>query len=201
VFEVFLMNEQSRTEIEVVDLKGKELTNSSQYVKRDFAPYWDRDVLNDMISKVRDHKDRMLIIFLWRSGVRITEAVSLRKCDIDFKNFVMRVRWLKSRKYKERIVPIHPQLKDLLQLYTATLNLEDRVFPITRQRAWQITRKNLDGNPHKLRHSFAVNWLRCDGNIVTLHKILGHSKIQTTMEYLNIVPMDQGKELLKIVFD
>jgi hypothetical protein len=28
-----------------------------------------------------------------------------------------------------------------------------------------------------------------------------HAKIQTTMEYLKIVPTDQGKELLKIQFD
>jgi len=51
-----------------------------------------------------------------------------------------------------------------------------------------------------LRHSFAVNWLRCGGEIDVLHRILGHSKIQTTMEYLKIVPRDQGKALMGIDF-
>jgi integrase len=113
----------------------------------------------------------------------------------------MSVLWQKSRKYSRRIVPLHPRLRELLQLYTATMRLDDRIFPITRQRAWQLTQKYLGGHPHQLRHSFAVNWLRSGGEIVVLHKILGHSKIQTTMEYLNIVPTDQGKELLKIQFE
>ena len=134
-------------------------------------------------------------------GVRITEALSVRKCDIDFKNYTVRVRWLKSRKYKSRILPLHPKIRDIMQVYVATFKDEERIFPISRQRAWQITKKWLKGNPHKLRHSFAVNWLRCGGDIVTLHRILGHSKIQTTMEYLKIVPIDQGKELIKISFD
>lgn len=58
-----------------------------------------------------------------------------------------------------------------------------------------------NGHPHQFRHSFAVNWLRNNGDIIILHRILGHTKIQTTMEYLKIVPTDQGKELLKINFD
>ena len=168
--------------------------------KREYAKYWDKNYINQKIEMVNNHQHKMLLIFLWYSGVRITEAVSLRKQDIDFEHYVMQVRWLKSRKYNHRIVPIHPELRRLLQLYTATFKAEDKVFPITRQRAWQITKKYLNGHPHQLRHSFAVNWLRCDGDIVTLHRILGHSKIQTTMEYLKIVPNDLGKELIKISF-
>lgn len=46
-----------------------------------------------------------------------------------------------------------------------------------------------------------LNWLRSGGDLVVLHKILGHAKIQTTMEYFNIVPTGQGKELVKVQFD
>lgn len=169
-------------------------------IKQELPKYWDKDYINQKIELVNNHQHKMLLIFLWYSGVRITEAVSLRKQDIDFEHYVMRVRWLKSRKYNHRIVPIHPELKSLLHLFVAVLKAEDRIFPITRQRAWQLTRKYLNGHPHQLRHSFAVNWLRCDGKVEELHRILGHSKIQTTMEYLKIVPNDLGKELMKISF-
>ena len=169
-------------------------------VKQELPKYWDKGYINHKIEECQNHQYKMLLVFLWYSGVRITEAVSLRKQDIDFANYVMQVRWLKSRKYNHRIVPIHPELRNLLQLYTAPMKSEDRVFPITRQRAWQITKQYLNGSPHQLRHSFAVNWLRCGGDIVTLYRVLGHSKIQTTMEYLKIVPIDQGKELIKIQF-
>jgi len=58
----------------------------------------------------------------------------------------------------------------------------------------------MNGHPHQFRHSFAVNWLRCGGELVVLSRMLGHSNIQSTMEYLKIVPLDVGKELLKIQF-
>lgn len=181
-------------------LKGQDLTISPEKVKQELPKYWDRDYINERIEGIKNPGHKMLMLFLWMSGVRITEAVSLRKGDIDFQNYIMRVRWLKSRKYKERVAPIHPRLKDILEFYLAPMKAEDRVFPVTRQRAWQLTWKYLNGHPHQLRHSFAVNWLRCGGDIVILHRILGHSKIQTTMEYLKIVPIEQGKELMKITF-
>ena len=95
---------------------------------------------------------------------------------------------------------MHPLLKDVLNLYVVNMKANDLVFPICRQRAFQITKKYLQGSPHQLRHSFSVNWLKCGGDIVILSRMLGHSKIQTTMEYLKIVPLDQGKELIKIKF-
>ena len=186
---------------EVVILKPQDLSNHSESVKSELRKYWDKEYINNKLNQIKNGSHRMLIQFLWMSGVRITEAVSLQRKNIDFEKYLMTVKWLKSRKYKQRVVPLHPRLKDILQIYTAPMKFEDRVFPISRQRAWQLTQKYLGGHPHQLRHSFAVNWLRSEGDIVVLHRILGHSKIQTTMEYLKIIPVDQGKELIKIKFD
>ena len=181
-------------------LSNHNLTLSAQRVKHDLPKYWDREWINHQIMQIKNNQHKMLITFLWRTGVRVTEAVSLRKQDIDFSKGMMTARWLKSRKYNYRIVPLHISIAELLEVYTAAMKAEDKVFPISRQRAWQITKQYLNGHPHQLRHSFAVNWLVCKGDIIILHKLLGHSKIQTTMEYLKIVPIDQGKELIKIQF-
>lgn len=180
------------------DPNQKSLTKTSETVKKDLPKYWHAEEIKQKIDTIKNPEHQMLCKFLWMSGCRITEALSLKKKDIDLQNYTLTVRWLKSRKYKERNLPMHPLLRDLLQIYTATKNLETLVFPISRQRAWQILQKNLDGGPHKLRHSFAVHWLRCGGDIVALHRILGHSNIQTTMIYLQIVPIDTGKELIKL---
>ena len=192
--------DQYQNNNELIILKGQNLTILSKNVKQDFAKYWDRDYINQKLDSINNSKHQVLIRFLWMSGVRITEAINLTKGDIDFQNYTMKVKWLKNRKYNYRIVPLHPNLKNLLMLFTSSMKSEQKVFPITRQGAWQLTRKYLNGHPHQLRHSFAVNWLRCGGDIIILHRILGHSKVQTTMEYLKIVPIDQGKELIKITF-
>ena|SRR3990167_6322745 len=195
------MNE-SKTEIVEIGTQKftKDITKSKIPFKRDIPKYWNKDYIIEKIEYIKNYKHKMLIIFLWYSGLRITEAISLKKEDIDLKNYTMKVKWQKNRKYAYRIAPIHPELMRMLEMFTAPLKADSRVFPITRQRAWQITRKCLNGHPHQLRHSFAVNWLRCGGDIITLSKILGHSHIQNTMEYLKIVPIDQGKELMKINF-
>ena len=195
------MEETNQKHEDIVVLNKQDLTNSIQNVKKqELRKYWDRKYINSNIENIKNHKHKMLLKFLWMTGVRITEAINVRKKDLDFDSYLITVRWLKSRKYYDRVLPMHPMLKDVLQLFTAGLKAEDRVFGISRQRAYQLTMKYLNGSPHQLRHSFAVNWLKCNGDLVILHKVLGHSKIQTTMEYLKIVPVDQGKELIKITF-
>lgn len=41
-------------------------------------------------------------------------------------------------------------------------------------------------HPHQLRHAFALNLLENGCNIVSIQKMLGHAKVETTMKYLNI---------------
>lgn len=191
---------QEQTGISVIVSGNKDLTKSYIKSKEQIPKYWERDYINDCLNSIKRPNHKILMMFLWYSGARISEAVSVRKCDIDFVNYTMSIRWLKSRKYQYRIAPLHPNLKNLLELYTATMKSEDVIFPMSRVRAWQLTQKYFKGHPHQLRHSFAVNWLRGGGDIVMLQKMLGHSNINTTMVYLNFVPNDVGKELLKIQF-
>ncbi len=98
------------------------------------------------------------------------------------------------------VIPLHPAIRDLLRLYTTNMKEEELLFNMTRQRVWQLAAKYLEGHPHQMRHSFAVNWLKSGGDIIMLSRMLGHSNIKTTMEYLKVVPSDIGKEMLKVQF-
>ena len=180
---------------------SENITSPIRPAKGEAPKYWDREYVNHKILSVANHQHKMLLQFLWMSGVRITEAIRLRKQDLDFHNSTMSVLQQNSDRYTRRMVPLHHQLRDLLALYTAAMGRDEKVFPITRQRAWQLTQKYLGGNPRQLRHSFAVNWLRSNGDRVVLHRILGHSTMQTMVDYSKIIPTDEGKELLKIRFD
>jgi integrase/recombinase XerD len=186
---------------DLIVLSPKDLTNTMSFDKRrDLPKYIDADVLKERIQAISNNRDRMLVLFLFMSGVRISEALSITRKDVDLVNEIINLKWLKNRKYKYRNIPIHSQLKEILVFYIAGLKADEKLFPITRQRAEQITKLWLGCSPHKLRHSFAVHYLRKGGELFDLHLLLGHSKIQTTMEYTKIVPKDLSKELNKISF-
>jgi hypothetical protein len=43
---------------------------------------------------------------------------------------------------------------------------------------------------HRLRHTFATNYLRQGGDIVRLSMVLGHTQITTTQRYLHLLTED-----------
>lgn len=192
---------QNNKEIEV--LKGQDLTISKANVKQ-IISHFTIEEMNYLLSKIPPGRDGMLCQFLWRTGVRVTELISILKKDLDFPNNQMTIRWLKNRKYQFRVIPMHNSLKQPLYLFTAKTKYEDKVFPISRQRADQILKKyNLD-HAHKIRHSFAINFLRQSNDpmaLIILKELLGHSSIETTMRYLKVVPIDMKKAMEKINFD
>jgi hypothetical protein len=53
-------------------------------LKEETIRYWDRELINETIERIQDHKDRMLIFILWRTGLRISEILNIKKQDIDF---------------------------------------------------------------------------------------------------------------------
>lgn len=195
--------EEKVTEIEILDKNY--LTKDIKIVKRDEEiEYWSKEEMLDKLSRLPPNEYGMLFQFLWRTGVRVTEAISITKKDLDFSNLEIKIRWLKNRKFETRIIPMHQSLRLLLYTFTAKLNNDDKVFKFTRQYVDQLCKKYNFGHAHKIRHSFAVNFLRQSDNpqaFVMLQHILGHSHINTTMVYLRAVPMEQKKALEKINFD
>ena len=195
-----IMLQTHKTLEPLINLEKGLIELKQKYEKQDLPKYWEQEHISMILEGILNYQHKMLIQFLRMSGCRITEALNIRKKDLDFKNYIMSIRWLKSRKYNTRNIPLHPNLKNMLEVYVATMKEEDKVFPISRQRGWQIVNKYFKGSPHQFRHSFAVHWLKSGGDIIALSRILGHSDIKTTMVYLQIVPIDQGKELIKIRF-
>jgi integrase/recombinase XerD len=76
------------------------------------------------------------------------------------------------------------------------------LFPITRQRGWQLIerigrRAGIPGlHPHSLRHLLATTWAAKGLDVKKLQLMLGHASIATTMEYV-----DSNFEQLKAEYE
>jgi site-specific recombinase XerD len=128
------------------------------------------------------------------TGLRISEALGIRREDIDFDNMCLKVT---GKGNKQRQVPISFEMRKLLFRWVQRCP-RDFVFGTRSgtkmtvrnfQRDFKLMCGNLDitdvrCSPHTLRHTFAVSYLRAGGNLFYLSKILGHTSVKTTERYL-----------------
>lgn len=153
-------------------------------------------------------RDRALLEFLYATGARVSEAVSIARDDLTLDpgaSFAV----LHGKGDKERLVPIgtyaRQALMDYLDVGRGLLCTSDtpasfvflnlRGKQLSRQSAWEIlqtvaVRADLAGrvSPHTLRHSFATHMLEGGASIREVQELLGHSSVTTTQIYTRMNP-------------
>ena len=151
-------------------------------------------------AKKDRYRNYILLLTLWRTGMRNSDIIKLQKRDIINDTIIVR----DSKGHKDRVIPLERELSNLLGLYTDRMNPKDRLFPISdrqvRNIVYKYAPKDLDVHPHTFRHSFAVYCLKHGMNLRTLQKILGHSSLTTTQVYLDVVGEDVKDDFEKVVW-
>ena len=152
-------------------------------------------------------RDFALCVLLADTGLRISEALSLRCQDLEFGEGIARVL---GKGRRERVVPLGQTVKRALldwlkvrgELAGMDLVFCNRFGQSLRKRtvcdAFHAygDRAGIVGvrcSPHTLRHSFAVAYLRNEGDVLTLQKILGHSTLEMTRRYAEVADSDAIK--------
>ena len=148
-------------------------------------------------------RDKGMLEFLYASGLRVTELVSLDIGDVDLEQGSVRCY---GKGAKERIIPIHQNAVDVIKDYLeqgrphisnqrsgASLFLNRRGERLTRQGFWLILKGHAKRagiekkiTPHTLRHSFATHLLRGGAPLRHVQELLGHASITTTQVYTHL---------------
>ncbi len=134
-------------------------------------------------------RDEALVLFLYASGVRISEALGVEYSDIEGE--WLRVR--RSKGEKERFIPIARTALKALQEYrdetpfsSSCLWLNYRGEALSRISAYKIIKKYLGVSPHVLRHSYATALITGGADLRVVQELLGHSSLITTQIYTHV---------------
>jgi integrase/recombinase XerD len=153
----------------------------------------------------------VITTFLFSTGVRERSLVNIRVKDIDFDNNVVHVNVTKNR--KPLIVPIHQTMANILKeflKYRKYKNRDDFLFcnvygqPLAKSTCYYMLyhynkRRGVETTGiHRYRHTFAKQWILNGGNVVALSKMLGHSGLDITQNYINVLVSDVAKEVNEI---
>jgi site-specific recombinase XerD len=152
-------------------------------------------------TQIRSVRDRALFLVLWRSGVRVSEAIGLELGDVDLRRYTVRIREGKNR--RERVIYLSPDTMQALEAY-----LEQRGWP----RAGQLlvsekgptqgcslsirgVQKRIERyarhagvqiSCHTLRHSLATQRLNQGVRLVVVQELLGHTTVMSTQRYARL---------------
>ena len=140
-------------------------------------------------SKIIGLRDYALILFLYASGCRVSEALAIERSDIS--NGWLTIRFSKGE--KQRVVPIAPIALEALEVYiqaqgirSSHIWLNYKGNPLSRISAYKIVKKYLGVSPHVLRHSFASALIIGGADLRVVQDLLGHSSLLTTQIYTHI---------------
>lgn len=146
-------------------------------------------------------RDRCMLELLYAAGLRVSELCAMCVPDLDLQRGLVRVFGKGS---KERLVPLHDQMQQMLAQYIATCRPDftptgNQLFVnrsgrgLTRQYVWKMVKKYaLEAgirraiSPHTFRHSFATHLLEGGADLRAVQMLLGHADISATEIYTHV---------------
>jgi len=164
------------------------------------------DLPENIFGRTRDHilvvRRRYDFLFglIQNSGLRISEALSLRMRDVRQVNGVAKSVRVIGKGNKERVVPLPDAFGQVFGLWLQDHPRDDFVFakkpggkpPGARAARAYLNRLvekagiEKDVTPHKLRHTYATRLLESGAELVDIQALLGHVDLATTQIYTHV---------------
>jgi integrase/recombinase XerD len=155
------------------------------------------DEVRKLLSAEENMRHRLLLELLYGCGLRVSEAIGLKREQINFEEGLLTVREGKGRKDRHVTLPV--SIRSKFKAYLDARCDESPYVFNTRSGHLRVTsaqiivkeaskkagiQKNV--TPHTLRHSYATHLLEAGTDIRIIQRLLGHSDIKTTQIYTQI---------------
>lgn len=171
---------------------AKKSKNLPKDINKDFL----LNILNNTKDKRQtwlDYRNHALIVFLYTTGVRISEALAVKRSDFNYMQNSIII--ISKKNYSERIVFFPNHTLVLISEYieripfknkSKHLWMNNRGKELSRKAASEMIKKCIGSYPHSLRHSYATHMYEAGCELSVLSELLGHQSINNTMIYTNI---------------
>ena len=157
--------------------------------------------IKKLLAATTNRRDEALLLVLLDSGARVSELVSVNVGDLDMKSGRM---WLtKTKNSRPRPTYLGRAVRKAVWTYLALRDPEPDA-PLFESRGRRMNRNSvrlalarlgkrakMNGvYPHRLRHTFAICYLRNSGDVFTLQQLLGHRDLSMVRRYLHLAQSD-----------
>ena len=153
--------------------------------------------IRNIIASSKNPKHKLLLSLAYGAGLRVSEAISLKVCDLDLPELTIHIRQGKGQKDRISILPesISDQLRNLIA------GKENGDFVFVSERGGKLTTRTAqkvfenalrvsgikkNATFHSLRHSFATHLLENGTDVRYVQELLGHQNIRTTQRYTQV---------------
>lgn len=198
-------------------LKREDLVSSMPSIKQTYSlPFVlsKREVKN-LIGSALNKNHKMILSVLYTCGLRMSELLSIRLCEIDFDRKEILVH---GKGRRDRFVPINDNVAAMIKDVTADLKYNDFLCTTIRRGQLDHSKRRMCSRsismiinqcakraginkrtyPHLLRHSLATHLLEDGVDIRYIQVLLGHTSILATSHYTHIAKMPNNLVAMNI---
>lgn len=163
-----------------------EIITVPNYITLDFL---ENEIIKDLpvlFGGKNLEKIKVILYFMFYSGLRISEVLTLKKEDFDFRNAQVKVHIHKTK--EERLMPLTEKIMKMIISYSYDCPSDINIFGVTKSQIvyiCQVISDNykIDFHPHTLRHSFAMHMKKKGFDLQDIGLLLGHKNINSTLRY------------------
>jgi integrase/recombinase XerD len=151
-----------------------------------------------------ERRTHVMILVALDTGARVDELLTLDRSRVDFDNLLVTFR---GKGRKDRTVPFSVELRKTLYRFLQKHQFDlvfcsqqggKMLYDNARRDFKTLLEKagidKVDGSWHSLRRTFATNYIRENGNPLKLQRLLGHTTLRQTNEYVKLVTTDLESE-------
>ncbi|WP_162987535.1 tyrosine-type recombinase/integrase [Metabacillus litoralis] len=176
--------------------------------KKQKEPYTEEEV-KKLIKKPNirecgfvEHRNWVMVNYLLETGNRLNTILHLKVKDIDLENGMVVLSTTKNR--KAQFNPISEHLVKILNEYIKIYDFEELDYLFINELGEQMTRNSMQHaiarynkkrgvartSIHAFRHTFAKHYITSGGDSFKLQRLLGHSTLDVTLNYVNLYSKD-----------